>query len=80
MALPLPSPRRPSLHRADGHASSFRSSLPLDEEDASAFLSLLRHVEVDASVFPILPARASENASASRHEENAAPLAEPPQP
>ena len=80
MASPLPSPRSPSLHRADGHASPFRSSPPLVEEDASAFRSSPRRVEVDTSVFPISPARASEDASAPRYEENAAPPAEPPQP
>ena len=80
MALPLPSPRIPSLHRTDGHASSFRSLPPLVEEDALAFRSSSRRVEVDASVFPISPARASEDASAPRYEENAAPPAEPPQP
>lgn len=78
MASPLPSPRSPSLHRADGHASPFRSSPPLVEEDASAFRSSPRRVEVDASAFPISPARASEDASAPRYEENAAPPAEPP--
>lgn len=78
MASPLPSPRSPSLHRADGHASPFRSSPPLVEEDASAFRSSLRRVEVDASAFPISPARAPEDASAPRYEENAAPPAEPP--
>ena len=60
MASPLPSPRSPSLHHADGHAP------PLVEEDAS--------------VFPISPARASEDASAPRYEENATPPVEPPQP
>ena len=80
MASPLPSPRSPSLHRADGHALPFRSSPPLVEEDASVFRSSPRRVEVDASVFPISPARASEDASAPRYEENAAPPAEPPQP
>ena len=80
MASPLPSPRSPSLHRTDGHASPFRSSPPLVEEDASAFRSSPRRVEVDASAFPISPARASEDASAPRYKENAAPPAEPPQP
>ena len=42
------------------------------------FRSSPRHVEVDASVFPISPARASEDASAPRYEENAAPRAKPP--
>ena len=103
MASPLPSPRRPSLHRADGHASPFhsspplveedasafrssprhdaspfRSSPPLVEEDASAFCSSLRRVEVDASAFPISPARAPEDVSAPRYEENSPPPAEPP--
>ena len=78
MASPLPSPRSPSLHRADGHASSFRSLPPLVEEDASAFRSSPRRVEVDASVFPISPAHASKDASTPRYEENAAPPAEPP--
>ena len=86
------------MHRADGHASPFRSSLPLVEEDvsafrssplrdvspfrslpplveedASAFRSSPRRVEVDALVFPISPARASEDASAPRYEENTVP-------
>ena len=78
MASPLPSPRRPSLHRADDRASLFRSSPPLVEEDASAFHSSPRRVEVHASVFPISPARASEDASAPRYEENAMPPAELP--
>ena len=92
MASPLPSPKCPSLHRLDGHASSFRSSpplveedalpfrssSPLVEEDASAFRSSPRRVEVDASAFPISPARAPEDASAPRYEENAAPPADPP--
>ena len=78
MASPLASPRRPSLHRLDGHASPFHSSLPLVEEDASAFHSSPRRVEVDASAFPISPAHASEDASAPRYEENAALPAEPP--
>ena len=92
MASPLPSPRHPSLHRADGHASLFRSSPPLVEEDTSPFRSSPplveedtsvyrsspRRVEVDASVFPISPARTSEDALAPRYEENAAPPAEPP--
>ena len=43
-----------------------------------AFRSLPRRVEVDALAFPILPARASEDALAPRYEENAAPPAEPP--
>ena len=60
------------------NTSPFRSSLPLVEEDASVFHSSLRRVEVDALVFPISPARASEDASAPRYEENAAPPAEPP--
>ena len=42
------------------------------------FRSSPRRVEVDASAFPISPARASEDASAPRYEENAAPPAEPP--
>ena len=42
------------------------------------FHSSPRRVEVDALVFPISPARASEDASAPRYEENAAPPAEPP--
>ena len=33
---------------------------------------------MDASTFPISPARASEDASAPRYEENAAPPVEPP--
>ena len=78
MASPLPSPRSPLLHRADGHASLFRSSPPLVEEDAFSFHSLLRCIDVDASVFPISPARASEDASAPCYEENTAPPAEPP--
>jgi hypothetical protein len=78
MASPLPSPRSPSLHRADGHASPFHSSLPLVEEDASVIRSSSRRVEVDASVFPISPARASEDASAPCYEEDATPPAEPP--
>ena len=78
MASPLPSPRRPSLHRLDGHASPFRSSPPLVEEDASAFRSSLRRIEVDTSAFPISPTRALEDASAPRYEENNAPPAEPP--
>ena len=78
MASPLPSPRSPSLHRADGHASPFRSSPPLVEEDASVFRSSPRRVEVDASVFPISPACASKDASAPRYEENAAPPVKPP--
>src|SRR4051812_9373821 len=68
MASPLPSPRSPSLHRADGHASSFRSSPTLVEEDALVFRSLpLRDVspfhsspplvEEDASVFRSSPRR-----------------------
>ena len=44
------------------------------------FHSSPRLVEVDASAFPISPARASEDASAPRYEENAAPPAEPPPP
>ena len=44
------------------------------------FRSSPRRVEVDASVFPISPARAPEDASAPRYEENAAPPAKPPQP
>ena len=59
-------------------ASPFRSLPPLVEEEASVFRSLLRRVEVDTSVFPISPARASDDASAPRYEENAAPPAEPP--
>ena len=78
MASPLPSPRRPSLHRPNGHASSFRSSPPLVEEDVSAFHSSTLRIEVDALAFPISPARAPEDASAPRYEENAAPPAEPP--
>ena len=63
MASPLPSPRSPSLHRADGHASSFRSSPPLVEEDASVFRSLpLR----DASLFRSSPPLVEEDASAFR--------------
>ena len=80
MASPIPSPRNPSLHRADGDASPFHSSPPLVEEDASVFRSSPRRVEVDASAFPISPARAPEDASAPRYEENVAPPAEPPQP
>ena len=41
------------------------------------FRSSPRRVEVDASAFPISPARAPEDASAPRYEENAAPPAEP---
>ena len=59
-------------------ASPFRSSPPLVEEDALAFRSSPRRIEVDALVSPISPARASEDASAPRCEENAAPPAEPP--
>ena len=44
------------------------------------FRSSLRRVEVDVAAFLISPARASEDASAPRYEENAAPPAEPPQP
>ena len=68
MASPLPSPKRPLLHRPDGHASPFHSSLPLVEEDASVFCSLpLRDlspfrsspplVEEDSSVFRSSPRR-----------------------
>ena len=78
MASPLPSPRSPSLHHAEGHASPFRSSPPLVEEDASAFRSSPQRFEVDASAFPISPACAYEDASAPCYEENAVPPAEPP--
>src|SRR4051812_32067890 len=77
MASPHPSPRRPSLHCTDGHASSFRSSPPLVKEDASVFRSPPRRVEVDASAFPVSPARTSEDASAPHCEENVAPPADP---
>ena len=94
MASPLPSPRSPSLHHADGHASSFcsspplveedasvfRSSPPLVEEDASSFRSSPRRIEVDASAFPISPARTLEDTLAHRYEENAMPPTEPPHP
>ena len=74
MASPLPSPRSPSLHRADGHVSSFRSSPPLVKKDASAFRSSpLRNaspfrsspplVEEDASVFRSSPRRIEVDAS-----------------
>ena len=63
MASPLPSPRSPSLHCADGHASSFCSSLPLVEEDASAFRSSPRR---DASPFHSSPPLVEEDASAFR--------------
>ena len=69
MASPLPSPRRPSLHYAEGHTSSFRSSPPLVEEDASMFRSSPRRAKVHASAFPISPARAPEDASAPCYEE-----------
>ena len=65
MASPLPSPKRPSLPRIEGHALPFRSLPPLVEEDAS--------------VFPVSPARASKDASAPQYE-NTAPPVEPPQP
>ena len=42
------------------------------------FHSSSRRMEVDASVFPISPARASEDPSAPRYEEDATPPAEPP--
>ena len=42
------------------------------------FHSSPRRIEVDASAFPISPARAPEDTSAPRYEENVAPLAEPP--
>ena len=42
------------------------------------FRSSLRRVEVDVSAFSISPACVSEDASAPRYEENAAPPAEPP--
>ena len=75
MASSLPSPRSPSLHRADGHTSPFRSSPPLVEEDASVFRSSpLRDaspfrsspplVEEDASVFRSSPRRVEVDASA----------------
>ena len=75
MALPRPSPRSPSLHRADGHASSFRSSSPLVEEDtlvirssplrdASPFHSSPPLVEEDASAFRSSPRRVEVDASA----------------
>ena len=63
MASPLPSPRSPSLHHTDGHASSFRSSPPLVEEDASVFRSSPRR---DASLFRSSPPLVKENASAFR--------------
>ena len=75
---PVPSPRHPSLHHGEGHASTFHSSPPLVEEDVSVFHSSPRRVEVDVSVFPISPAQVSESASAPRYAENAAPPAEPP--
>ena len=59
-------------------ALPFRSSPPLVEEDVSVFRSSPRRIKVDASVFPISPARALEDASAPRYEENAAPPAEAP--
>ena len=58
----------------------FLSSPPLVEEDASVFRSLPRRIEVDALAFPILSARAPEDASAPRYNENVASPAEPPQP
>ena len=75
MASPLPSPRSPLLHRADGHPSPFRSSPPLVEEDASVFRSSALHdaspfrsspplVEEDASVFRSSPRRIEVDASA----------------
>nr|BDI54613.1 predicted protein [Triticum aestivum] len=63
MASPLLSPRVPSLHRADGHASPFLSSPPLVEEDALVFRSSpLR----DASPFRSLPPLVEEDASVFR--------------
>ena len=74
MASPLPSPRSPSLHHAGGHASSFRSSPPLVEEDASVFCSSPQGdaspfcsspplVEEDVSVFRSSPRRVEVDAS-----------------
>ena len=70
--IALPSPRSPSLHRADSHVSPFRSSPPLVEEDTSVFRSSPWCIEEDVSAFPILPACASKDVSAPRYEENAA--------
>ena len=63
MASPLPSPRSPSLHRADDHASLFRSSPPLVKKDASVFCSSPRR---DASPFRSSPPLVEEDASAFR--------------
>ena len=66
MASPIPSPRRPSLHRADGHAMPFRSSPPLVEEDTSPFHSSPPLVEEDASAFRSMRRRSPSRQHARR--------------
>src|SRR3954471_7847006 len=69
MASPLPSPRSPSLHRADGHASPFRSSPPLVKEDASVFRSsALRDASPFCSSPPLVEEDTSMFRSSPRHD------------
>ena len=72
MASPLPSPRSPSLHRADGHALPFRSSPPLVEEDVSVFRSSpLRNASPFRSALPLVEEDASAFRSSRRIEVDA---------